>query len=148
MKSGDTVTICSKLPFPLIMELQESHKVAVEVFGGGTREVLRHSKTGKRFTLKGCAYDRGAPLTREIVHGAALTHGVPREFAEEWFKQNAGNPIVMNDLVFAANNGADAKAKAREHKDDLSGFEPLNPRKIPDEFKSIQAETKVDVEED
>lgn len=148
-KSADTVTIVSKLPFPLIMELQTPFKVNAEVFGGGTREEIRHSKNGQRVTIKGCAYDRGAPVRKEIIGGAALTHGVDREFAEQWFTQNQGNPIVMKGLVWAANTKADAASQAKEMRKELSGFEPVDPASVPAEFKGqIETEKTADSDED
>lgn len=148
-KSSDTVTISSKLPFPLVMELQEGHKVGQEVFGGGVREVTRYSKVaGARVIIKGCAFERDKAITRDIVGGAALTHGVDRDFAEKWFEQNQGNPIVIKGLVEAHGSAGSAKGAMKEKRAELSGFEPVNPNKFPEEFREIEAETKVDVEDD
>lgn len=146
-KSANTVTISSKLPFPLVMELQEGHKVNVEVFGGGAREITRYSKTGQRVIIKGCAYERDKPVPFDVVGGAALTHGVDSDFAERWFKQNQGNPIVIQGLVEAHASSTMAKGAMREKRAELSGFEPVNPNKFPEEFREVKAETKVDVED-
>lgn len=63
--------------------------------------------------------------------GYALTSGIPRDFAEEWFRQNATNPLVKprngaEPMVFMASTENRAVSEAREYKNGRSGLQGLN----------------------
>jgi hypothetical protein len=63
---------------------------------------------------------------RVADNSATLTHGIPRAFAEQWFKQQAGADFVKNRLVYMAEH-KDASGEAREREAIRTGFEPLTP---------------------
>ena len=83
-------------------------------------------------------------MPADFVGGAALTHGVPEDFAERWFQENQGNPIVMKGLVQAHRSTDAAKGAMREQRAELSGFEPANLKKLPPEFQKVITEETVD----
>lgn len=131
-----TVTVASKLPFPLKLQLQQSYEVTEEVFGGGVRKKTRWQKVGKEVVIQGCSYDRGKPHEKQIVGGAALTHGVDADFWNAWLEQHKTYSPVVNGLIFAQAKPADAISEAKEMAELKSGFEPTDPNDMPDEFKA------------
>jgi hypothetical protein len=69
-----------------------------------------------------------------ISDGYALTFGVPREFAETWFKQNADIPAVQKRMIIMHDKRSELKAMTKEHAGQLTGMEPLRPgddKRIP-----------------
>lgn len=98
----------------------------------GPRTVRQARRVGQVVRIRGTAYPRGTPPEGfpekpKIVDGAALTYGVDKDFWDEWAKQNELNPIVKNRMIFA---GAEDQVAgiAREVKDVVSGFDPVDPR--------------------
>lgn len=138
-----TVTVASKLPWPLRLQLQEAHEVSEQVHGGGVRIVQRWNKTGDTIVVKGCSVDRSKPYDREIVGGAALTHGVNADFWAKWLEQNKKFPPVVNGLIFAHEKPASVAAEAKDLAELKSGFEPVDPGNLPDEFKATVEELRV-----
>ena len=133
-----TVTVASKLPFPLVLQLEESYGITEEVFGGGVREKVRWRKVGERVVINGCAIPMDRPTEKQIVGGAAFTHGVDAEFFAKWMEQKRNFAPVVNGLIFAAAKPADVVAEAKDLKDLKSGFEPVDPENLPDEFKAVE----------
>ena len=137
------VTVACKLPNGIVLQLQEEYARDENVMGA-IKPVKYHRFGGKKVVLKGAAFpaDRG-PIGTTIAGGFALTHGVDADFFEKWMKQNADNDAVQKGLVFAAAKPAEAESQAKEFKDELSGFEPVNPSKMPAEFAKRIATAEV-----
>ncbi len=132
--SGATVTVASKLPHGLVLQLQEDMKLT-QMFNGEPRDVIVKARVGECVVLKGFAYPVGAPPPVQLAGGYALTPNVPAEFWAKWLAQNAEHPAVKGGFVFAHEKADAAAGQARERKDVLSGFEPANPSKLPNEFR-------------
>lgn len=81
---------------------------------------------GRRFTLKGTAVPWGVPPVI-TPGGYALTPDVDEEFANEWFRRNAGLTMVEKKIVYIAPKAQDARAMAREFSDVRTGLEPRDP---------------------
>lgn len=98
----------------------------------GIRQVKKWTRTGQVVRIRGTAYPRGTPPAGyperpTIVDGAALNHGVDKDFWDQWVEQNRLNPVVVNRMVFAHESRDHVEGQAREHKDALSGLEPITP---------------------
>jgi hypothetical protein len=98
----------------------------------GGRVVKESVRTGNVVQLRGTAYPagvvpKGFPDRPEIVHGAALNHGIDEDFMDAWSEQNKLNPIVMNQLVFYHRDPSHVRAKAAELTSQRSGLEPIDP---------------------
>jgi hypothetical protein len=52
---------------------------------------------------------------------------VPKDFAEEWFRQNALLPFVANKLVYMAKDTDAATGEAKERAGFRCGMQPLVP---------------------
>lgn len=127
---SDVVVIASKLEMSINCQLQE--KVDEQKTNGPHTWVeSRYRFYGDAYTIRGKAAPRGTPpigfVMPDMVNEAALTV-VPREHAEEWFRQNAAMPAVKNGLVWMTNRGRNYAADAaKEIVKVKSGFEPLIP---------------------
>ena len=130
-----TVTVASKLPWPLRLQLQESYPVSEEIFGGGVREKMRYRKVGPEVVINGCAVHMDRPNDKQIVGGAALTHGVDADFWAKWVEQHKGFPPVRDGLIFAHAKPEVAASEARNVERIKSGFEATDPSDLPEEFR-------------
>lgn len=138
-----TYTVASKLPHGLVLQLQEPYKT-VEAHMGGSREVERWRHVGKKVVLKGCSYPADSGQRTQIEGGFALTHGVDADFFDKWQQQNHDRDDLRNGMIFVAAKPQDAIAQAKEFKDELSGFEAVNPSKMPAEFQRKIETAKVE----
>ncbi len=77
---------------------------------------------GKRVTLAGLN-------STEIIGGHGITHGVDKDFFDNWMVLNASHPAVKNEFIFAHEQAASVAAKANDHKKELTGFEGIDPNK-------------------
>jgi hypothetical protein len=128
---SETVTIVSKLPMSLNMQLQTETTVTMRNGPNTWQEpVWRYS--GKAYTIRGTAVPNGQIPARYVMPPrvadgtATLTHGIPRTFAEQWFHQQAGADFVKNRLVYMSEH-KDSSGEARERQAIRTGFEALEP---------------------
>ena len=96
----------------------------------GGRKIKKFVPVGDPVRIRGTAYPvgvipEGFPDRPQMVMGYALTPNVPREFWDNWLKQNKLAPFVKSNMIIAFESVADIKAKASDHEKDLSGIEPL-----------------------
>src|ERR1700681_1935653 len=143
--AGGKVTVCSKLPFALELQLSEPTKVKMRYKQESWDEQV-FAKTGPIVVIQGNNYPIGAPPEGavwpdrpQIVGGYALTFGVDADFFEAWLEQNKTPDMVRNKMVFAQEKVEDAKAEAIENKSRDSGFGPLKP----DSDKRMPKKTRV-----
>lgn len=128
--AGGKVTVMLKHPSGIIMRLFRQEKYEEPVLGGGVREASRAVLIKEPVRLNGFA----RPLNGEapdflIVGGYASTPNVDADFFEEWMRQNATHPLVVNHLIFAHGSENSARDEAKEKKGLKSGLEPLVPDK-------------------
>ncbi len=133
--AGAKVTVACKIGIAYF-DLQLSEIVEKdEQSMGGLRRIKEAIRIGPVVRLRGTARPRGTPPegfpeAPEIVAGAALTHGVDKEFWDKWSKLNRLNPVVANNMVFADEDPNRVRAKARELAGELSGMDPINPKNL------------------
>ena len=129
------VTVASKLPHALVLELEDEIKDKEPILGGGHREVKRYRKNGQAVTINGTVRPFGAPYSPTVQEGVGLTFGVDADFFQKWLTQKKDYPPVVAGMIFAAASTEDAVSHAREIEGLKSGFEPLDPDNVPEEFK-------------
>lgn len=116
------------------LDLQLQRKITVsENTQTGPRDVSKYERIGEVVRIRGTAYPRGTlpegfPEKPRMKDGAAMTDGVDAHFMQEWLDQNHLNPLVLNRMVFIAENEIDFAAMAKEVADLNSGFEPIDPK--------------------
>lgn len=97
--SDETVTVASKLPMPLKIEMGDRSHV-----------------------LKGARHSR-------LIGGAGINENVPKDLWDAWQKKHADSDLVKKGIVFSAGSKTNTEAKAAEMSAEKSGFEPLDPLK-------------------
>lgn len=126
--SRGTVTVACKIPQGLILRLFKMEDRTEGGIGGTTYTTKVALPVGPRYVINGPGYDKNDGLPDyTIKERAALTHGIPLDFWEEWMKQNQDSECVRNNLVFSAKSGSEAIARAKEFRSARSGFEPIDP---------------------
>jgi hypothetical protein len=82
----------------------------------------------QRVTLKGInSLTEGAIIRPAVRSGFAITENVPKEFFDEWMKTHSVHPAVKNNLIFAHTQVASVRDMGEEFKEELHGFEPIDP---------------------
>jgi hypothetical protein len=139
-----TVTVACKIPNGLVLQTYDWETVTIPVMAGGVKDVKMAKATPWTQRLNGPARKLGQDVGHTIVHGAGLTHGVDADMFAVWLSQYKDTEIVRNGLVFAQVKAADTVAQANEHRNEKSGFEPVDPKNLPPEFKhKIETATTV-----
>jgi hypothetical protein len=134
-----TVTIGCRLPCGYVMEVWGMEEVAEPLLGGGSRIVKRAVSLNRRVKINGSARQVGKDSPHEIRNAAGLTHGVDADLWAAWLAQHQDDDLVKNNIIFASTKGIDVEAKAKEVIAEKTGFEPIDPGKMPPEFKRIEA---------
>lgn len=99
-----TVTIGCKLPNGIIMDAGETR---VRINGWNNNEIAG------------------------LSHG--ITRDVPADLWEAWSKEHAESKLVTNGFIFAEESEVRAKDKAKDNKEQKSGFEQLPQIKETDQ---------------
>lgn len=128
---GDTVTVACKLPHGLQLRLYETRKVFEPILGGGSREVKMAFQVGDTHVLNGWSHPQNAAPKCTISVGYALTQNIPKEFWDEWLKQNSKTAFVANGLIFAANTRDAIDSESKNNEKIRCGLERLDPTKPP-----------------
>jgi hypothetical protein len=122
----DTVTVASKLPFPLQLHIDQMVEVREAMFNGGERTVMRAMRLPETYTLKGNAISHAPQADNPRLYGGfALTSGIPRAFWEKWLEQHVDMDIVRNHQVFAGDKPGHTEGAAKEKAEVRSGLEPM-----------------------
>lgn len=136
----DTVTILCNLPTGLIMQLYDVEEVEAVLPNGRVikENVATLNLQHGQWALNGVAEfstlaiaGRDVPDYRVLKGdapgtGYALTSGIPRDFAERWFKDNERSPIVLGKHVKMMGTESGAVGWAREMRERKSGFQGLD----------------------
>jgi len=151
--AGGKVTVACKLGIGWFdLQIYQPKKVQ-ENTQTGPREITQFFPVPGVVRIRGTAYPRGTPpegfpARPEMVGGYALTRGVDEHFWDTWVEQQKKSPYVLNKMIFAYERESDVKGLALDHKDAMSGLEPLNPKKDPRAPKSTnKSVTDVETEE-
>jgi hypothetical protein len=131
--AGGKVTVCSKLPMALELQLSEPMPTQMRYKQEVWVETV-YVKSGPIVVIQGTSYPIGAPPEGvvwperpQMTNGYAMTHGVDADFWEKWKEQNKTTDMVRNKMVFAQEDLEDAKAEAAENRSRDSGFGPIKP---------------------
>ena len=129
-----TMSVACKIPNGLMLRVFAPDKVMVPVMAGGVKETTRWRPTAWSQKLNGPAQKTGR--SRAIVmHGFGLTHGVDADQFALWLEQNKDTEMVRRGLVFGQAKSNDVIQQAAEHRTELTGLEPIDPKNLPAEFK-------------
>jgi hypothetical protein len=120
-----TVTVGSKLPWPLIIHLFDKNGEKKTVTLNGVSQEPGKMQPLARGGRENSAVSSG--FRHSFMRGAsALTHNVDAEFWAEWSKQYKEAPYLANGLVYAHNQAASVEAMAVDKTDLRTGLEGLD----------------------
>lgn len=133
------VVVACKIPNGLALQLQRPFE-KFEDTRDGPQKRSYNVFYGKRYLVRGPAYPVGTlpkgfaqyKPTPNIEGGYALTRGIPKDFWEQWLKQNEQADYVIppdgaeHGMIFAYDDLDDVAAAAREQEELRSGLEPIS----------------------
>lgn len=127
----ETVTVACKYPPGLILRIHEETKKRERVLGVMVEETVFVPRS-QQYVVRGPvvnvgAYRNAGQLPEGNIGGYALTHGIPRDFWEQWLRENEHSAMVVNRLIFASTDMDRAASQAREQASIRSGLEPIPP---------------------
>jgi hypothetical protein len=129
---GETVSVASKLPMGIVLQLYDFKPRHEPVMGGGAREYKQaEPRHGATFIVDGNSFAQNVGPQSQIAGGFAITHGVPKAFWEEWLDQNKHADYVVNGMIFAHAEAASTVAHAKDNEGEKSGLERLDPKNLP-----------------
>ena len=130
---GATVSVASKLPMDLIIQLHDFKQSSEPVMGGGVREFKIAVKrvNAPVYVLSGNSYAQNKGPHQQLIGGYAITHDIPKAFWDEWLEQNKYADFIVNGLIFAHGDSASVKAEVAEKEKVKSGLERLDPTNLP-----------------
>lgn len=140
---GSAVTVACKIPMGLLLKLFEPKEFYEPVMGGGTRKITQYVEkyNSPTFKLNGCSYPQNAAPAQQILNGYGLTHGIPKDFWEEWLAQNKDADFVKNGMIFAHVEMASVNSETNEKVKEKSGLERLDPKEIHKHGVNLQQAT-------
>jgi len=124
---GATVTVASKLPMPLVLQLHDFVE-RQEVHAGGLHkfkqaEIRRGAPTYK---IVGNAFPHNAAPAQMISNNFGITPGIPKAFWDEWLEQHKDMDAVRNGMIFAHSETASVQSMTREKEGIITGFERID----------------------
>lgn len=130
-RGGGTVTVACKYPPGLILRMMKQVDKR-ETSPMGTREFKQWEPAPEIEPIViagpgGVPFGLGVRLGGPIItaDGFALTSGVPKDFWDEWARQNEDSELIKNKLLFA--RATDVESVARENGKAVTGLEPTDP---------------------
>lgn len=124
--AAETVTVACKFPNGILMTVYKMDEYDEPVLGGGTRRAKRAAPVGEPIKINGPAAFQGEAPRCEVIGGYGLTHNVPKDIAEKWMVDNKDSPLVKNKVIFISGTADGVKGRAKDFKDERSGFERLD----------------------
>ena len=138
------MSVGCKLPHGIVLRLQVKTVQKVNV-GGSIMDVelwgFDASPGAESYRLKG--FTRHAAMVPDAkivgahrandggtIGGYAITH-VPKDFWDKWVAQNKDFEPLQKKFIVAWEKPEMVEGYAKERIDEMSGFEPLNPNKLP-----------------
>jgi len=141
-KGATHITVACKLPHGLRLRLYKMEPFAEPVLGGGVRETKKAVQVGNEVVLNGYRQLPFGQVPRAMIaSGFALTSNVPKDFFEEWLKQNKDSAVVKQGLIFAHVERESVEDQAKDHRKVRNGLEPLDPKNLPKLSPTFAVET-------
>jgi len=140
--SGEFVTVFSKLPLKLTLQLSHRETTMQAGLGMEARPVEIAKKYGEKYIINGTAEYRGADMLGWTPpfksFGFAVTRKVvPKAFWEAWCKEHHDFDALVNGFLFAVDEESNGDAQAKESANRMTGFDPMIP--------SVDGQPPVDV---
>ena len=142
---GATVTVASKLPMPLVLQLH-SPVEQMQVHAGGVHKFIQFEvrRGAPTYTVVGNSIPHNSAPKQMIANGFGITPGIPKAFWEEWLEQHKDLQYVKEGMIFAHEELISVHSMAREREKIVTGLERIdryNPqsRQEQSKFKIVEA---------
>lgn len=122
---SETVSVVCKVPNGLDLRVFDWEEKTEAIMGGGYRVFKIAKLKGAPVHVNGPAIPYGKIPRTPIIGGYRVTHGIDKDFFDEWMRQNAEHEIVINHLIYAGDMD-EVESFAKEHRKDKSGLQPLD----------------------
>jgi hypothetical protein len=124
-----TVTVACRLPHGIEMMLYDKQK-RQEAAPGGMQEVVRYEprRSVKPIKLNGFSHEQNKAPVHPVQGGFGLTFDVPKAFFDEWYDQHKEQDYIVNGLIFAQDGRRNFDAQLKDHLDQKSGLERIDPK--------------------
>lgn len=133
MPGTATVTVASKLSFPLILTVNKGHWIDMQGPQGSFRHFVIESR--EQHTVRGFGAARrlesNGDITGEtsrVIGDYGLTPGIPQEFMEQWLFENKDSEYVKGGFIFVHSKQSMVLGYAKEHAQLMCGAEALIPQ--------------------
>jgi hypothetical protein len=125
-RSNKTLTVACKMPHGVVIRDFQKKTEFEPVFGQAEkRKVDVYRPIGPKIRIKGPMVPNVFIRAIEVIGGYAITEGVPADVYERWAEANKESPFIVNQLIYAHENGARVRDWAKDHTAVKSGMEPL-----------------------
>lgn len=147
-----TVTVACSLPHGFQLQLQEKVLIPAPSREDANRKEQISRHVGKPITINGPARNRdpkrmASGNTVLVVGNYALTPGVDKDTWDKFAAQMADWPPLAAGQVFARERDDHVRGHARAGDAGPSGFEPFDPKNMPDEFKGRNGKNLIEPHE-
>lgn len=123
-----TVSIACKLPHGMFAQLYKM----IDLPSGPTGQLTPTAQPdGDRVKLNGSNH-------HAALFGWGITENIDKAWADAWMAQNVTLQAVKAGLIFVRESSQKLASEAKEKVAVLSGFEALNPEKMPDGLKKAE----------
>lgn len=146
------VTVACALPHGFILQLQQKVKIPAPSREDPSRTEEISKAGGEKIVIAGPARNRDPERMMNgtgvlVAGGYALTPGVDKDTWEKFAAQMADWPPIATGQVFARERDDHARGHAREGRYGPSGFEPFDPKNMPDEFRGRNGKSLIEAYE-
>lgn len=134
-----TVSVGCKLPHGLHLQVFTPGKAA----SNGVPEQPA-KPIGKRVTIKGANANFSDTILTIPAGSFGITENVDKDFMERWLKDNRDMEAVKNGQIFIHDKTVTVAAEGKAKREQVTGFEGLNPAKPPLGIKPVTKDDKDD----
>lgn len=136
---GNKITVACKLPRGLWLRVYGFVETQESVMGGGTRLAKKAVQKGDRIHINGYLKPNAKVQQPSQEASYAVTQGVDEDFMKLWESQREeGDPLVKDKIIIWAHPDK-IEGLIRENSKRRSGFEALDPEKLPSVAKGVSS---------
>ena len=135
------VTVACKLPHGLILQLCKEVEKA-EAQRDGTHKLIKEwARLPEKVKINGYLAKYRVDLPPAAQDSSyALTHGVDKDFWDQWLAQNRELDMVKAKLIFASDKQDTVKKATEDYAGTKCGLEPVDPSKLPRNISTFRKE--------
>jgi len=136
------VTVACKLPHGLILQICKEVEKAEAQRDGAHKLVKEWIRLPEKVKIKGYLEKYRVDLPPAAQGSSyALTHGVDKDFWDQWLAQNRDLDMVKAKLIFASDKQDTIRTATKDYEKVKCGLEPINPSEsLPKNISTFKKE--------